>query len=225
MKRREDDRHGMSRTRLYSIWRDMKQRCNLESCNNYKHYGALGVTYCEEWEHFLPFYEWAIQNGYSDDLTIDRIDVTGNYEPSNCRWANKSVQNANRRNNGTTEYKGVGLNSNGSRYVTSIKTDSKRVFYFGSKSKNECARKRNEYIIAHNLKHPLNEIREEYEDVRIPRDAKMYYAKEKETGTIISFEKSKDLASYLGLSVGFIGECINGTRNSKKYIFWKEKIS
>ena len=90
---------GRSNTRLYRIWVNIKTRCYNTNSPNYTRYGGRGVTVCNEWlNDFTAFYNWAITNGYADDLTIDRIDVNGNYEPSNCRWVANSEQQRNKRN-------------------------------------------------------------------------------------------------------------------------------
>lgn len=72
--------------RIYSIWYSMKKRCNNPKTNSYERYGGRNISYCDEWEKFSNFFNWAISNGYDEDLTLDRIDNDKNYEPNNCRW-------------------------------------------------------------------------------------------------------------------------------------------
>lgn len=85
----------------------MKDRCYNKKCKDYCRYGGRGITVCDEWkDDFRAFYDWCISNGYRDDLSIDRIDVNGNYEPTNCRWTTNKIQCRNRRNNLLLEYKG-----------------------------------------------------------------------------------------------------------------------
>ena len=87
-------------TRLYNIYYGMKKRCYNKNTANYKNYGARGITICSEWlNDKQSFFAWAINNGYQDNLTIDRIDVNGNYEPNNCRWVDMKQQQRNRTDN------------------------------------------------------------------------------------------------------------------------------
>ena len=91
-------KHGKCGTRLYTVFTSMKQRCYNSKDKHYKYYGGRGVTVCDEWRNdFQAFYDWSITNGYKDNLTIDRIDVDGNYEPNNCRWVTTEQQARNRR--------------------------------------------------------------------------------------------------------------------------------
>ena len=93
--------------RLHTIWSSMKQRCNNPNNAKYKSYGGRGVKICEDWLDFSNFFDWAINNGYSDNLSIDRIDVNGNYEPSNCRWVSNKIQARNKQNTVYLEYEGI----------------------------------------------------------------------------------------------------------------------
>lgn len=98
--------------RLYTIWIDMRRRCYNKNRANYVHYGAKGIKVCNEWnKDFKNFQDWALNNGYQDNLTIDRIDVDGNYEPDNCRWVTTFEQNNNMHNNHKIEYENKKYNS------------------------------------------------------------------------------------------------------------------
>lgn len=101
--------HGMAGTRLYQTWADMKRRCDVGGNVNYRRYGALGVTYAPEWAKFSYFMKWALENGYKDNLTIERIDVGGNYEPHNCTWVTKHAQNMNKRGSRKISFMGLVL--------------------------------------------------------------------------------------------------------------------
>lgn len=93
-------KHGKSKTRLYKIWQGIKTRCYNKSNRGYHDYGERGIKVCQEWlDDFGAFYNWAINNGYQDNLTIDHIDVNKGYEPDNCRWTTPKQQANNRRNN------------------------------------------------------------------------------------------------------------------------------
>lgn len=98
--------HGETKTRLHKIWDCMHERCERVKHPHYDAYGGRGINVCEEWKEYLPFAEWARNNGYTDELTIDRIDVNGNYEPNNCRWITMKEQHSNKRSNRIIEYRG-----------------------------------------------------------------------------------------------------------------------
>lgn len=91
--------HGKSKTKLYRVWASIKDRCYRSGCKNYHNYGGRGIAMCDEWkDSFQSFYEWATSNGYSPGLTIERMDVDGNYTPDNCCWITAHEQCQNKRN-------------------------------------------------------------------------------------------------------------------------------
>lgn len=98
--------HGLSETRIYKIWKGIFDRCENQSSSAYHNYGARGISVCNEWQTFLPFYEWSMSHGYTDELTIDRIDVNGDYCPENCRWITREEQARNKRTNVLITYNG-----------------------------------------------------------------------------------------------------------------------
>ena len=99
--------HKMSKESIYHVWETMRLRCNSPKNHKYYMYGARGIKVCDEWNNdFLKFKEWALNNGYSKGLSLDRIDNNGNYSPDNCRWATRKQQQRNRRNNVIITYNG-----------------------------------------------------------------------------------------------------------------------
>lgn len=103
-------KHNLSGTRIYDCYVNIKQRCYNKKCKSYKDYGARGIKMCQEWKDkekgFINFYKWAIENGYKENLTIDRINNNGNYEPSNCRWVLMKEQMNNTRRSHYIIYNG-----------------------------------------------------------------------------------------------------------------------
>ena len=100
--------HGLTNTRIHRIWASMISRCENPNNNRYYVYGLKGISVCDEWRNdFMQFYNWAIANGYSDDLSIDRINNDKGYCPSNCRWATRKVQMNNRSNSRNISYNGT----------------------------------------------------------------------------------------------------------------------
>lgn len=115
--------HNQSKTRLYKIWQGMIRRCNNPNRKDHKHYHSKGVTVCDEWYDFQIFQEWANSNGYSDELTIERIDNSKGYNPYNCTWIPKSQQSKNRTNLHMITYEGETLTLTD----TALKYNIKRV--------------------------------------------------------------------------------------------------
>lgn len=138
---------------LYDIWRGMRKRCNNKNHMAYNRYGGRGITVCEEWNNkFEPFYNWAINNGFQQGLSIDRINSDGNYEPNNCRWATQRQQVINRgvQCNNKTGYAGIRQCKNG-KYSSHIKVNYKTMSLGTFNTKQEALNARNQYIINNKL--------------------------------------------------------------------------
>lgn len=99
--------HGLTGTRLYRIWKDMRNRCRNKNVPGYPSWGGRGIRVCEEWGSFEPFFEWSVKHGYEESLTLDRLDNNGDYTPENCRWVTMKEQSLNRRSNVYLTYDGV----------------------------------------------------------------------------------------------------------------------
>ena len=158
--------HGLRNTRLYKIWTNMKNRTLNPKYKKYEDYGGRGIAICEEWKNdFMSFHDWAMSNGYSDELSIDRIDNDGGYSPDNCRWTTQTIQNRNQRiqKNNTSGYRGVSFRKDNNKYRAEIDIKSKRIRLGQFLTPVEGAIAYNNYIIENNLEgFILNEIPEEY---------------------------------------------------------------
>lgn len=150
--------HNMSKERPYRIWQSMKERCFNENSASYHHYGGRGIIVCEEWLSFEKFWE-DMNHTYSDNLSMDRIDVDGNYCKENCRWTTNSEQrlNCRKRPNRTSRYRNVHYSTKDKRWVASIVIPYKQLRYLGSFLEEiDAAKAVDEYILDNNLPHHLN---------------------------------------------------------------------
>lgn len=126
--------HGQAKTRLYAIWEGMKTRCNKKNHHTFKNYGGRGIKICPEWANsYISFRDWSLANGYADNLSIDRIDVNGDYCPENCRWTDASTQAMNKRitAKNTSGVVGVSFNKKTKKFVAYI-TRNYKMKYLGA---------------------------------------------------------------------------------------------
>ena len=146
--------HGLKYTRLYIIWTDIKKRTLNPKNKDYNDYGGRGISICDEWKtDFMSFYNWAMSNGYSDELSIDRIDNDGNYCPENCRWTTQTIQSRNQRipKNNTSGFKGVSFRKKNKAFDARICVNKNGIFLGSFLTAVEAAKAYNNYIIENNL--------------------------------------------------------------------------
>ena len=146
--------HGLRYTRLYDIWADIKRRTLNPKNKAYNNYGGRGISICDEWKNdFMSFCNWAMSNGYSDELSIDRIDNDGGYSPENCRWTTRTIQSRNQRiyKNNTSGFKGVNFHRRDKKFKARISVNKKSIYLGYFQTAEEGAIAYNNYIIENNL--------------------------------------------------------------------------
>ena len=153
-------KHNDSKTRLYNIWRSMINRVENKNSLDYKNYGGRDITICKEWRSdYLSFKKWALENGYSNTLKIDRIENNSGYSPDNCRWTTQTIQSRNTRrlrSTNTSGYRGVSWHKKQQKFNSRIIVNSITISLGSYCSDIEAAKAYDKYIIDNNLEHTLN---------------------------------------------------------------------
>ena len=155
-------KHGDGKAKIYGVWNNMIRRTTDKLNKSYEVYGARGITVCEEWLKYDNFKAWTMSSGYKEGLTLDRKDVNGNYEPSNCRWVTRTVQarntqKLNKTNN--TGYRGVNfrrLKSGKIKFRSRIVVDNKIIHLGYFDCRLAAAYAYDEYATKNNLEHTRN---------------------------------------------------------------------
>lgn len=185
--------HGMSESSIFHIWGGMKGRCYNPNNGSYPDYGGRGIVVCDEWiDSFQNFYEWSMKNGYQEGLSIDRIDVNGNYEPSNCRWADIYTQARNRRDTIYVDYEGKKLSVQEVSDITGIKAGT--------------------------IIYRLNNGWSDYDSTHIQAGCsgitsdgmwkKKAYLKSKDSNEEMMFDSCSEASRFLGFNVGYISNFV-----------------
>ena len=149
--------HGESGTVLHNRWKGMRARCLTKTHKHYDRYGGRGITICKEWEKFPAFRDWAIANGFNENLEIERIDNDLGYSPSNCSWVTRSEQMLNRNKQSNTNFKYIGVNqiSNGS-WRAMLRSKGKQIHIGLFETEIDAVKARNDYITNNGLYNKLN---------------------------------------------------------------------
>lgn len=155
-------RHKLSSHPLWGVRKNMITRCYNKNYRKFEHYGGRGIIVCDEWKNnFVSFYEWAINNGYEFGLSIDRINVDGNYEPSNCRFTTQTIQTRNTqriRPSNTSGYRGVTFRKSSNKWVSQISVSYKKISLGYYDTAIEAAIAYDTYVIENNLEHTINGV-------------------------------------------------------------------
>jgi len=151
--------HGETKSRLHGIWVGLRQRCTNVNVGNYLNYGGRGITVCAEWDDFIEFKNWALSNGYADNLSIDRADNDLGYTPDNCRWTDRETQARNTRliySTNTTGFRGV--YPEGNKFVASVGLGNKSYRLGLFLTKEEAAFAYDSFVLNNGLEHTTNGV-------------------------------------------------------------------
>ena len=147
-------KHGNSGIRLYNIWSLMKVRCLKSYATGFKYYGGRGITFDPSWDSYEVFRAWALSHGYNDNLTLERVNVNGNYDPNNCIWAPQTTQSANTRKRSKTKHSYIGVDQLPSGNWRATIQVNKTIHRLGSfQTEREAVEARNQFIIDNGLPH------------------------------------------------------------------------
>lgn len=152
--------HGLTNHRIYPTWNNMISRCNDKKANCYKNYGGRGISVCERWLDISKFIE-DMYPTYQEGLTIDRIDVNGNYCKDNCRWTTKTIQSRNTRlicKHNTSGYRGVTFNKHRNKFMSQIMVNGKKIYLGLFIMAKDAAKAYDKYVIENNLEHTINGV-------------------------------------------------------------------
>ena len=150
--------HSLTNHRLYNTWHDMIRRCTNPKRKDYINYGGRGIKVCDRWLDINNFIN-DMYPSYKEGLTLDRINVNGNYEPNNCRWATQTIQSRNTRklkSTNTSGYRGVSWSKTTKKWIATIKINKKQLYLGAFNNPLDCAKARDKYIIDNNLEHARN---------------------------------------------------------------------